>query len=617
MNDQNEFRLSAWGIRNPVPVTVLFIALVVMGLFSYFKLPVKNFPNVEFPAVAVSVTRNGAAPAEMESQITRQVENSMAGLANVQNIASTITQGSSTTVVQFYLGTDLQKALDDVRTRTDQARADLPRDVDPPLVRRLEIDDQPIITYAVSAPALSIQELSWFIEDTIARTLQAAPGVAQVRRVGGVDREINVVVDPDRMAAQGLTADNVNQALAVASLDAPGGRVTVGGREQTLRILGAAVTVEQIRNITVPTGGGRSVRLSDVADVGDGSAEVRSFALLNGQPVVGFQVSKVKDASEITTENGVSAAIDKLLEKHEGISITKILSRVDQTRAGFIATWHTLLEGMLLAALVVFVFLRDWRSTLITAIAMPVSLIPTFFFMSVLGFSLNMVTLLGLTLVIGILVDDAIVEIENIEKRVYRGLRPYDAAIQGADQIALGRRGDHLRHCRHVLSGRFHARDPRTVLPRVRRDGDRCGAVLAVGGPPADAADGGVLPRSETGEKTAGASSAVSARADVGARPSMGVGRSGHASVLPLHRARGAVAERRAARGNPNFLSVAIEAPPGSTIGDMRAVVTEVHDLLAAQPEAESVFAQVGNGGTSGGPGGFTSSAGVTKERSR
>jgi HAE1 family hydrophobic/amphiphilic exporter-1 len=217
MSDDGEFRLSAWGIRNPIPVTVLFIALVLMGVFAYFKLPIKNFPNVQFPGVAVTVTRSGAAPAEMESQITRIIENSLAGLPNVQSIASTITQGSSTTVVQFYLGTDLQKALDDVRTRTDQARAQLPRDIDPPLVQRLEMDDQPIMTYAVAAPGMSTQELSWFIEDTLARTLQAVPGVAQVSRVGGVDREINVIVDPDRLAAHGLTADNVSQALAVAN----------------------------------------------------------------------------------------------------------------------------------------------------------------------------------------------------------------------------------------------------------------------------------------------------------------------------------------------------------------------------------------------------------------
>jgi len=613
MTDPNEFRLSAWGIRNPIPVTVLFIALVLMGLYAYFQLPIKNFPNVQFPAVSVSVTRSGAAPAEMESQITRPIENAMAGLSNVQNIASTITQGSSTTLVQFYLGTDLQKAVDDVRTRTDQARAVLPRDIDPPLVQRLDFDDQPIMTYAVSAPDMSTQELSWFIEDTLARTLQAAPGVAQVSRVGGVDREINVLVDPDRLAAQGLTADNVSQALAIASLDAPGGRVSVGGREQTLRILGAAANVEQIRNISIPTGGGRSVRLSDVADVGDGAAEVRSFALLNGQPVVGFQVSKVKDASEISTEDGVAAAIEELLKAHPGLSITKILSRVDQTRASFIATWYTLLEGMLLAALVVFVFLRDWRSTLITAIAMPVSLIPTFFFMDLLGFSLNTITLLGLTLVIGILVDDAIVEIENIEKRVYRGLRPYDAAIEGADQIALAVVATTFAIAAVFfpvvfmpgIPGQFFREFGATVTVAVlfsllvaRLLTPLLAAYFLVPKQPKKRPDLPVVYRRAL-------EWALDHRwwsvilATILFFLSI-------ALVVPLPK--GVQPE-----GNPNFLGVSIEAPPGSTISDMRAIVTQVSDLLAAQPEAESVFAQVGTGRVGGGPGGFVSSAGVTK----
>ena len=613
MSDDSEFRLSAWGIRNPIPVTVLFMALVVMGVFAYFELPIKNFPNVEFPAVSVTVTRNGAAPAEMESQITRPVENAMAGLPNVQNIVSTVTQGNSTTVVQFYLGTDLQKAVDDVRTRTDQARADLPRDIDPPLVRRLEIDDQPILTYAVAAPSMSNQELSWFIDDTLSRALQAAPGVAQVSRVGGVDREINVLVDPDRLAAHGLTADNVNQALAAASLDAPGGRVTVGGREQTLRVLGAAVTVEQIREISIPTNDGRSVRLSDVADVGDGSAEVRSFALLNGAPVVGFQVSKVKDASEITTEDGVKAAIVKLQKAHPEVSITSILSRVDRTRAGFIATWHTLLEGMLLAAVVVFIFLRDWRSTLITAVAMPVSLVPTFFFMNLVGFSLNMVTLLGLTLVIGILVDDAIVEIENIEKRVYRGLRPYDAAIQGADQIALAVVATTFAIAATFfpvvfmpgIPGQFFREFGVTVTVAVlfsllvaRLLTPLMAAYFLV---PKPAKKRPELPRFYRRALTWALDHrwASVILATILFFCSI-------ALVVPLPK--GVQPE-----GNPNFLAVAIEAPPGSTVSDMRAVVAQVHELLAAQPEAESVFAQVGAGGASGGPGGFVSNAGVTK----
>ncbi len=284
---------------------------------------------------------------------------------------------------------------------------------------------------------MSAADLSWFIDNTISRTLQAEQGVSKINRLGGVDREINVLVDPDRLAAQGLTAAQVNDALTAHNVDVPGGRVVVGGREQTLRVLGAAVTVAEIRNLTIPTTGGRFVRLSDVADVGDGAAEERGFALLDGRPVVGFEVSKAKLASEVSTEDNVDAAIKRIETQYPGVRIHKIVSEVDQTRSAFSATLHTLLEGMALAALVVWLFLRDWRATAVTAVAMPVSLIPTFAFMSLAGFSLNTVTLLGLTLVIGILVDDAIVEIENIEKRVYTGMRPFEAAIEGADQIGL------------------------------------------------------------------------------------------------------------------------------------------------------------------------------------
>ena len=269
--------------------------------------------------------------------------------------------------------------------------------------------------------------------------------------------------------------------------------------------------------------------------------------------MVGFQVSKVKDASEITTENGVAAAIEKLLKTHEGVSITKILSRVDQTRAGFIATWHTLLEGMLLAALVVFIFLRDWRSTLITAVAMPVSLIPTFFFMSVLGFSLNMVTLLGLTLVIGILVDDAIVEIENIEKRVYRGLRPYDAAIQGADQIALA-----VVATTFAIAATFF---PVVFMPGIPGQFFReFGVTVTVAVlfsllvarllTPLMAAYFLVpKPAKKRPELPALYRRALTWALD----HRWCVGRIGDRSVLPLHRAGGAVAEGRAARGKSEF----------------------------------------------------------------
>lgn len=434
--DAPQLKISAWAIRNPTPVALLFIALVILGIGSYLSLPVKQFPNVSFPAVTVTVTQNGAAPGEMETQITRPIEDVLASIPNVKTVRSSVVQGASTTTLEFELGEDLQKVTDQVRSKVDQARAQLPREIDEPTVQRLEIDSAPIMTYAVSAPGMSQTDLSWFIDDTVTRTLQGEKGVAQVARIGGMNREINVVVDPDRLAANGLTATALNTALTRFSLDAPGGRATIGGREQTLRVLGAATTVDQLRAMTIPTANG-SVRLSDVADIGDGEGEERGFARLDEKPVVAFQVMKTRESSDVEVEDKVKVAIDKLVAANKGVTFTKVFSTVDDTRASFEATKHTLLEGMLLASLVVFLFLREWRATLITAVAMPVSLIPTFAFMALVGFSLNVVTLLALTLVIGILVDDAIVEIENIEKRVKTGQRPYLAALEGADQIGL------------------------------------------------------------------------------------------------------------------------------------------------------------------------------------
>ncbi|MDE2486969.1 MAG: efflux RND transporter permease subunit [Alphaproteobacteria bacterium] len=442
-------RISAWAIKNPVPVAVLFIALVMAGLIAYTGLPIKQYPNVSFPVVAVTVTENGAAPDQMETQITRPVEDAMAGIAGARNVYSTITEGVSTTSIEFELGEDLQKKTDEVRQRVAQVRAQLPKDIDEPIVQRVEIEDRPILTFAVANPRMDAAQLSWFVDETVANTLQSLPGVAGVSRVGGVTREINVILDPDRMAARGLTAPQVNNALRSISLDAPGGRLQVGGQEQTLRVMGSVKTVEQLRNLSIPTTAGRYVKLTDVADVGDGSSEVRGFARLNGRPVVGFNVSKTKDSSDVTVEDEVKQALAKLSTQNpavkftpiarpgQGLSFAKIFSSVDETRASFTATQHVLAEGMLLAALVVFLFLRDWRATAIAAIAMPVSLIPTFFVMNLAGFSLNVVTLLALTLVIGILVDDAIVEIENIEKRVATGVRPFQAAMEGADAIGL------------------------------------------------------------------------------------------------------------------------------------------------------------------------------------
>ncbi|MFM7349681.1 MAG: efflux RND transporter permease subunit, partial [Erythrobacter sp.] len=430
-------RVSAWAIRNPIPVSVLFLALALAGVASYLLLPIKQFPDVSFPVVQVTVTQNGAAPGELETQVTRPVEDAVAGIAGVKTVQSTVVLGSSTTTIEFKIGEDEQKVTDEVRTRIAQIRANLPRDIDEPIVQRLEVTNAPIATWAVAAPGMTVEQLSWFIDNDLTRRLQGLPGVAQVSRIGGVEREINVTLDLARMRGLGLTAPEVNQALARFNLDAPGGTARVGAREQTIRVLGEAETIDALRALTIPTGQGRQVRLSDVASIGPGAAEERNFARLNGRPVVGFQVNKTNQASDIAVEDAVIAALDQLQAERKDVTVTKLVSTVDETRASYAATVHVLIEGMLLAALVVFFFLRDWRATAIAAVAMPLSLVPTFTFMLWFGFSLNIVTLLALTLVIGILVDDAIVEVENIEKRIERGESPYKAAFFGADEIGL------------------------------------------------------------------------------------------------------------------------------------------------------------------------------------
>jgi HAE1 family hydrophobic/amphiphilic exporter-1 len=596
-----ELKVSAWAIKNPIPVAVMFIALIIAGVGCYLTLPIKQFPNVEFPAVTVTVTQSGAAPGEMETQVTRPIEDAVASISNIKDIRSSVVQGASTTTIQFNLGEDLQKVTDEVRSKVDQTRAILPKEVDEPIVQRLEITSAPIITYAVSAPNMSPTELSWFIDDTVTRALQGEKGVAQVSRVGGVDREINVIIDPDRMAAFGITAPQLNQALANFSVDAPGGRTEVGGREQTLRVLGAATTVEQLRQITIPISGGRYVKLTDVAQVGQGAEEQRGFARLDGRAVVAFQVMKTTDASDVAVEDNIKKAIDGLEAKQPGVQFVKIFSTVDQTRASFAATEHTLLEGMLLASLVVFLFLREWRATLITAIAMPVSLIPTFAFMAIMGFSLNVVTLLALTLVIGILVDDAVVEIENIEKRVVRGQRPFQAAMEGADAIGLavvattftivavfvpvsympGTPGQFFKEFGLTVAvavmfslvvarlltpllAAYFLKPARTAHPRAEFKGvyrtvldwslDHRILACVIGGV-------------------------------------MFFGSFGIAAFLPT---------AFQPPNNANFYYLKVQGPPGATTGDMERTVQAITRMFRARPETAHVFAQVGSNVGSG-----------------
>jgi HAE1 family hydrophobic/amphiphilic exporter-1 len=596
-----KLRISALAIRNPIPVAILFIALTLMGLISYGQLPIKQYPNISFPLVAVTVTQSGAAPTEMETQITRPIEDAVAGIAGVKHISSDISLGASTTSIEFELGTDMQKATDDVRTAIDRTRVLLPPGIDPPNIQRVDIDSAPILTYAVSSNTLSPVDLSWFVDDTVARAIQAGKGVAQVSRLGGVDREINVTLDPAKMAAFAVTAPQVNAALYQFNVDEAGGRANIGAQEQTVRVLGQAQTVEALRGLVIPAAG-RYVTLGDVAEVGDGQAEARGFARLDNRPAVAFQVNKTRDASDVSVEKVVVAAVAKLQAAHPEVKFTLVVSTVAQTRASYTATVHVLIEGMGLAALVVFLFLRSWRATAIAAIAMPLSLAPTFTAIQLMGFSLNSITLLSLTLVIGILVDDAIVEIENIEKRIERGATPYRAALIGTDSIGLavvattativvvftpvsfmkGIAGQFFKEfgLTVAVSVIFSLVVARLMTPLMAayflKPSTHAKAQKPLGGAYKVALDWAMAHRWMAAGL--GAAVFVASLVMLGTRP---------VGFQPI--------------GDPGYFYLNVEGPPGATRAQMQTAIGDATRMLLRQPDVEKVFAQVGSGSGSAG----------------
>ncbi|MBV9112696.1 MAG: efflux RND transporter permease subunit [Hyphomicrobiales bacterium] len=429
--------ISAWSIRRPMPASVTFIVLVILGIFSFRALPITKFPNIDIPIVQVTVTQSGAAPGELESQVTKKVEDAVASVNGLWHIISTVTDGSSVTTIQFYVGTNVDRTLNDVKDQIAKIRTDLPRTIDEPIVSRVDIEGLPIVTYAASAPTMSVEDLSWFVDDTVARTLQGIIGVGSVTRSGGVDREVRVSLDPKRLLALGVTAANVNGQLRATNVDLAGGRGEIAGQEQAIRTLAGARSVANLAALPIWLPGGRKVRLDDLGTVTDGAAEARTFTRLDGRPIVAFGVSRAKGASDATVDALVARKIAQIHERHPEVEITKVDTQVDNTLGNYHSAMETLIEGAVLAVIVVFLFLRDLRATIVSAIALPLSAIPTFWAMDMLGFSLNLVSLLAITLVTGILVDDAIVEIENIVRHMRMGKSAYRAALEAADEIGL------------------------------------------------------------------------------------------------------------------------------------------------------------------------------------
>jgi multidrug efflux pump subunit AcrB len=426
-----------WSIRNPVPVIVLFIALTVAGLISFPKLGVLDRPDIEFPAVVVTITYGGVAPTQMESEITRKVEDAVATIAGIEQMTSTVDEGASTTVIEFRFGTDLSQALDDVRDAVTRIRSDLPADANEPIIARTTTAGGAIVTWTVASDNMSATELSWFVDLTVTRELSAVPGMGRVTRVGGVDREIRVDLDPDRMAALGATASDVSRQLRRIQAEYPGGEGRLGGLEQTVRTTGIITSVYDLRALPIGLPDGRSVRLDTIAEVRDQAGEQRSAALLDGKPVIGFQIVRAWGASALDVAKEASAVVDRLQREYPHVTFAEASTQVDYIQESFDASIEMLIEGALLAIIVVWLFLRDWRATAVSAIALPLSIIPTFWAIWALGFSLNILTLLALSLVVGILVDDAIVEVENIVRHLRMGKKPKEAAMDAAIEIGL------------------------------------------------------------------------------------------------------------------------------------------------------------------------------------
>ncbi|AOO79756.1 efflux RND transporter permease subunit [Bosea vaviloviae] len=432
-----DINFSAWSIRKPVPAILLFVVLCVLGLLSFSKLPVTRFPNIDVPLVSVTVTQSGAAPAELESQISKRVEDAVANITGVKHVMSTLTDGASVSVIEFRLETNTDRAVNDVKDAIAKIRADLPRTIDEPIIQRIDVEGQSIMTFGASSPGMTLEQISWHVDDVVARELQGLKGVGRIDRFGGVDREIRISLDPDRLLALGTTAGEVNRQIRATNVDLAGGRGEVGGQEQAIRTLASARSVAELAESKITLTGGREVRLKELGRVEDSNSEPRSFGRLDKMPVVSFAVFRSKGSSELSVKDVVAARVAELNKRYPDIVIKPIDDAVAYTYGNYKAAMETLIEGAALAVLVVFLFLRNWRATLITAIALPLSAIPTFWAMELMGFSLNLVSLLGITLVTGILVDDAIVEIENIVRHMKMGKSPYRAAMEAADEIGL------------------------------------------------------------------------------------------------------------------------------------------------------------------------------------
>ena len=429
--------VSAWSIRNPIPSVMLFVLLTFAGLLSFKAMKVQNFPDIDLPTVMVSATLPGAAPAQLETEVARKIENAIATLQGLKHIYTKVQDGAVTITAEFRLEKPVQEAVDDVRSAVSRVRSELPGDVRDPIVSKLDMAALPVLAFTVRSNLLDDEALSWFVDNEISRKLLAVRGVGGVARVGGVTREVRVALDPFKLQALNATAADVSRQVRQVQQDSAGGRTDLGGGEQPVRTLATVKSAQELGALFISLSDGRKIRLDQVATVTDTIAEPRSAALLNGKTVVGFEVSRSRGESEVSVGAAVQVALAELKSLHPDLELTEAFNFVAPVEEEYQGSMALLYEGAALAVLVVWLFLRDWRATFVSSVALPMSAIPAFIGMYLLGFSVNVVTLLALSLVVGILVDDAIVEVENIVRHLRMGKTPYQAAMEAADEIGL------------------------------------------------------------------------------------------------------------------------------------------------------------------------------------
>jgi multidrug efflux pump subunit AcrB len=428
---------SSWSIRHPLPPIVVAGALIMLGLISFNRLPITRMPNVDAPVISVTVMQFGAAPAELESKVTKNIEDAISSVPGVRHINSLISDGMSTTTIVFNLETNTDRAINDVKDAVARTRPDLPQGLDEPIIQRVDIAGLPILTYAAIAPGKTPEQLSWFVQDVVVRGLKGLHGVGQIERIGSVEREIRVGLDPVRVQAVELTPLDVSRQLSGSNVDLAGGRAEIGGSDQVIRTLAGAKTLTDLAGMRIglPTGG--AVRLDDLGLVTDTVAEPRTFARFNGTPVVGFNIVRAKGASDVAVAKAVADRVELIQKENPDVELKLIDTSVPQTIGNYQSALETLYEGAILVVIVVFLFLRDLKATIVAAIALPLSIIPAFWVLDLLGFSLNLVSLLAIILCTGIIIDDAIVEIENIVRHIRMGKSPYQASLDAADEIGL------------------------------------------------------------------------------------------------------------------------------------------------------------------------------------